>query len=156
MRLAPLVVAAGRSLVQLDLDWGRCQGVDIRELTIPTAHARFLNGTLTSLALTSCYLKRIRAMNPLLNAVIEVNPDARRIARRLDAQLRDRARPVGPLHGIPILAKDNIATGDRMNTTAGAWALLGAKPRRDADVVQRLRRAGAIILGKSNLSEFAG
>ncbi|KAI0216506.1 hypothetical protein L0F63_006338, partial [Massospora cicadina] len=91
-----------------------------------------------------------------LNAVIEVNPYAKRIAYRLDSWLEKTGTFKGPLHGVPILIKDNIATDDKMNTTAGSWALLGVKPIRNARVVRKLRKAGAIILGKTNMSEFAG
>ncbi|KAI0226211.1 hypothetical protein L0F63_004223 [Massospora cicadina] len=92
----------------------------------------------------------------MLNAIIEINPDARKIAQSLDSWFNKTGKLKGPLHGVPILIKDNIATGDKMNTTAGTWALLGAKPKRDARVVSKLRKAGAIILGKTNMSELAG
>lgn len=87
-------------------------------------------------------------------AVMEINPDAPAIARALDAE-RAVGRVRGPLHGIPFLVKDNIATRDRMETTAGSWALLGSVPPRDAHVVARLRAAGALLLGKATLSEWA-
>ncbi|KAJ9054269.1 hypothetical protein DSO57_1016577 [Entomophthora muscae] len=90
-------------------------------------------------------------MNPFLNAVIEFNPDALKIAKTLPEELKTR-----PLYGIPILVKDSIATKDKMNTTAGNPSLLSARPKDDAEVVKRLRRAGAIILGKANLSEMSG
>ena len=114
-------------------------------------------GRLSSRALTSFYLERIRKIDragPHLNAVIEVNPDALPIAEALD---RERAAkgPRGPLHGIPVLIKDNIATADKMATTAGSLALVGARAPRDAFVAARLRAAGAVILGKTNLSEWA-
>ncbi|KAJ9072618.1 hypothetical protein DSO57_1025615 [Entomophthora muscae] len=89
-------------------------------------------------------------MNPFLNAVIEVNPDAMKIAKTLPKELKTQ-----PLYGIPILVKDNIATKGKMNTTAGNPSLLSARPKDDAEVVKRLRRAGAIILGKANLSEMS-
>jgi amidase len=100
--------------------------------------------------LTEHYLARISEVDPRLGAVIEVNPDALRIAARLDGQPRR-----GPLHGIPVLLKDNIDTGDRMQTTAGSLALVGAPTPRDAAIVERLREAGAVILGKANMSEWA-
>ncbi|MFO1501063.1 MAG: amidase [Verrucomicrobiota bacterium] len=112
---------------------------------------------LTALALTRKYLERIEALDrhgPNLNSVIELNPEALAIARDLDRERKARGRR-GPLHGIPILIKDNIATHDSMSTTAGSLALCGAAPRQDAFVVQRLREAGAVILGKTNLSEWA-
>lgn len=100
---------------------------------------------------TQYYLDRIAKLDPLLHAVIEINPEALDIARRLDAE----SKPRGPLHGQPILIKDNIETGDRMLTTAGSLALLDSRPRGDAPLVQKLRAAGAVILGKTNLSEWA-
>ncbi len=115
------------------------------------------SGRLTSVALVRQYLGRIRAIDkdgPSLNAVIELNPDALDIARDLDAERRRRG-PRGPLHGIPILLKDNIDTGDRMQTTAGSWALFGRPAAQDSTTAARLRAAGAVILGKTNLSEFA-
>ncbi|KAI0243618.1 hypothetical protein L0F63_003459, partial [Massospora cicadina] len=81
---------------------------------------------------------------------------AHKIAQYRDRWLRKTGKVKGPLHGVPILINDNIATRDKMNTTAGSWALLDAKPKRDAKVVRKLRKAGAIILGKTNLSEFSG
>lgn len=97
------------------------------------------------------YLDRISKLDPLIHAVIEINPEALDIARQLDAE----AKPRGPLHGQPILIKDNIETRDRMLTTAGSLALLDSRPRIDAPLVQKLRAAGAVILGKTNLSEWA-
>jgi amidase len=114
-------------------------------------------GTLTAHGLTAAYLDRIAEIDkvgPRLNAIMELNPDALAIADRLDAE-RKAGKVRGPLHGIPVLIKDNIATADRMETTAGSLALLGGKPRSDAYVVTRLREAGAVILGKTNLSEWA-
>src|SRR5450830_993830 len=114
-------------------------------------------GRITSLALVDQYLARIAAIDkagPRLNAIIELNPDARDIARALDAERR-AGKLRGPLHGIPVLIKDNIATADRMETTAGSLALVGAKPPRDAHLVTRLREAGAVLLGKTNPSEWA-
>ncbi|MEY4939590.1 MAG: Glutamyl-tRNA(Gln) amidotransferase subunit [Verrucomicrobiota bacterium] len=127
------------------------------EATIDGLQQRMAAGTLTARELTVAYLQRIADLDqagPQLKAVIEVNPDALAIAERLDAE-RKAGRVRGPLHGIPILIKDNIATADRMETTAGSLALLGAKPPRDAHVVTRLREAGAVLLGKTNLSEWA-
>lgn len=114
-------------------------------------------GRWTSVDITQRYLERITEVDvggPGLRSVIETNPDALEIAARMDEERR-AATPRGPLHGIPILVKDNIGTADRMDTTAGSWALAGAPPARDAYVAERLRRAGAIILGKANLSEWA-
>jgi amidase len=109
---------------------------------------------ISSVELTQGYLDRIAHLNPTLHAVIETNPDALSIAAQRD---RDRHRDGhrGPLHGIPVIVKDNISTKDRMQTTAGSLALVGSTVPADADLVRRLRRAGAIILGKANLSEWA-
>ncbi|HTL16677.1 MAG TPA: amidase family protein, partial [Patescibacteria group bacterium] len=108
-------------------------------------------------SLTRKYLARIKAIDqagPRLNAVIELNPDALAIAEELDRERLTKGRR-GLLHGIPVLIKDNIDTHDRMTTTAGSLALKGSKPLRDAFVVERLRAAGAVLLGKTNLSEWA-
>ena len=115
---------------------------------------RLMRRGLSSTELTEGYLDRIARLNPVLHAVIETNPDALRIARRRDAEWRNGHRR-GPLHGIPVLIKDNIATDDGMETTAGSLALVGAAVPADAPVVLQLRRAGAVILGKTNLSEWA-
>ena len=112
------------------------------------------SGAFSSGELTEAYLRRIERLDPLLHALIETNPEAPAIADRRDAERRaGRAR--GPLHGIPILLKDNIGTNDEMETTAGSLALVGSRVRRDATIVARLRGAGAVILGKANLSEWA-
>ena len=127
------------------------------ETSIPQLQRRLARGAATSAGLVKGYLRRIAAIDaggPHLRSVIEVNPDALEIARRLDAELA-AGRVRGPLHGIPVLVKDNIATGDRMQTTAGSLALVGCRPDRDATVARRLRRAGAVLLGKTNLSEWA-
>jgi amidase len=105
---------------------------------------------LSARAATEWYLARIREIDPRLRSVIEVNPDALAIADRLDGGPKR-----GPLHGIPVLIKDNIDTADRMRTTAGSLALVDAPPPKDAPLVERLRAAGAVILGKTNLSEWA-
>ena len=115
------------------------------------------SGRLTARAITEKYLARIEKVDkhgPAVNSVIEVNPEALAIADKLDRE-RQAKGPRGPLHGIPVLIKDNIATRDRMMTTAGSLALVGARPPKDAFVVKRLREAGAVILGKANLSEWA-
>ena len=127
------------------------------EAMIDELQARMAAGTLTSRELTVAYLERIAQIDragPRLNSVIELNPDALTIAEKLDAE-RKAGRVRGPLHGIPILIKDNIATADKMETTAGSLALVGLKPPRDAHLVTRLREAGAVLLGKTNLSEWA-
>jgi len=112
------------------------------------------SGELTSRALTQGYLERIRALNPLVAAVIETNPQAVADAARLDNERR-RGRVRGPLHGVPILLKDNIATADNTQTAAGSLALVRSRVPADATVAARLRSAGAVLLGKANLSEWA-
>ena len=129
----------------------------LEEQTIAELQAAMESGQYTSQRLVEMYSERIAALNtngPMLRAVIEMNPDALAIAERLD---RERAEhgPRGPLHGIPILLKDNIDTADGMETTAGSLALVGAKLTRDAWVVRQLRASGAVILGKANMSEWA-
>jgi len=129
----------------------------MEEYTIRQLQQQMALGELTALALTQSYLERIESLDrngPRVNSVIEVNPEAEAQAEALDAERR-AGRVRGPLHGIPILLKDNIDTGDRMQTTAGSLALEGTPARRDAFVVRRLRLAGAVILGKANLSEWA-
>ncbi len=127
------------------------------EMSIRTMQSRMAAGTLTSHALTVAYLARIAAIDakgPSLRAVMEVNPDAMTIAALMDAE-RKAGKARGPLHGIPVLIKDNIDTADKMQTTAGSLALVGSPAPRDAFIVTQLRAAGAVILGKTNLSEWA-
>ncbi len=124
------------------------------EANIPQLRALMASGQLTSRELTLGYLNRIRDLNPLLGAVIETNPTAVATAARLDTELK-RGLIRGPLHGIPILLKDNIATDDNMQTTAGSLALVNSRVPADAPIVAKLRDAGAVILGKANLSEWA-
>jgi amidase len=124
------------------------------EATIPELQAAMASGELSSKDLVKGYLRRIRSLNPLLHSVIETNPNAISIAQHLDNERR-RGMVRGPLHGIPILVKDNIATDDNMETTAGSLALLRSRVPADAVIIQRLRQAGAVILGKANLGEWA-
>ena len=124
------------------------------EATIPELLDMMASGELTSKKLTQGYIDRIRALNPLLHSVIEVNPNAVSIAARRDNERR-RGQVRGPLHGIPILVKDNIATDDQMQSTAGSLAIFGSHVPGDATIIQRLRNAGAVILGKANLGEWA-
>ena len=124
------------------------------EATIPKLERLMASGALTSRELVKDYLERIAELNPLLNAVIETNRNALQIAEQRD-QERKAGQIRGPLHGIPVLLKDNIATHDSMQTTAGSLALLFSEVPRDAVIVRQLRAAGAIILGKANLSEWA-
>jgi amidase len=130
------------------------EGAPWFEASISELGAQMASGRLSSAALTAAYLRRIERLDPLLHAVIETNPAALEVAARRDSQRR-AGRAQGPLHGVPILVKDNIATNDAMETTAGSLALVGSRVRRDATVVARLRDAGAVILGKANLSEWA-
>ncbi|CAL5086750.1 unnamed protein product [Urochloa decumbens] len=131
-----------------------CGAFEFEEATVDAIQLGFRNGTLTSTALVRFYLDRIARLNPRLRAVIEVNPDALAQAAHADAERRRQASG-GALHGVPVLLKDNIATRDRLNTTAGSLALLGSVAPRDAGVVARLRAAGAVILGKANPSEWS-
>jgi len=130
---------------------------DLEEATIADLQQRMQSGRETSRSLVDKYLARIESIDktgPALHSVIEINPDARAIAYALDTERKTKG-PRGPLHGIPVLIKDNIATSDRMMTTAGSLALEGATPPADAFLVAQLRAAGAVILGKTNLSEWA-
>ena len=127
---------------------------DVDEATIRELQAAMASGELTSRSLTETYLARIEAVDPTLRSVLETNPDAIEIADAMDAERRSGSVR-GSLHGIPVLVKDNIDTADRMETTAGSFALGDVSPARDAFVVGRLRDTGAVILGKANLSEWA-
>jgi amidase len=130
---------------------------ELEEATIATLQEGMRTGRYTARRATQLYLDRIEQIDrrgPALCSVIETNPDALAIADRLDAE-RKAGRVRGPLHGIPVLIKDNIATGDRMLTTAGSLALAQGPAPRDAFIVTRLREAGAVIIGKANLSEWA-
>ena len=129
----------------------------IEEATIAELQAAMTSRRETAVSLVQKYLERIEHIDrrgPKLNAIMEVNPDAREIARELD---RERRHGVvrGPLHGIPIVIKDNIDTGDRMQTAAGSLALVGRPASQDSTVAAKLREAGVVILGKTNLSEWA-
>ena len=130
---------------------------DLHETTVDALQQSMQNGTYTSRSITEKYLQRINEIDksgPQLNAVIELNPDALKIADERDAE-RKAGKVRGPLHGIPVLIKDNIDTADNMMTTAGALALEGNKASQDAFIVKQLRNAGAVLLGKTNLSEWA-
>ena len=137
--------------------WAAPPAFELEEATVADLQTRMNAGSLTAHSLTGRYLSRIAEIDksgPALNAVIEFNPDALSIAGALDAERKAKG-PRGPLHGIPVLIKDNIDTADRMMTTAGSLALLGSNAAKDSVVAQRLRAAGAVILGKTNLSEWA-
>jgi len=130
---------------------------ELEEMTIDALQQAMSSGRLTSRRIAELYLARIDAIDrkgPALASVIEINPDALTIADALDRERKEKG-PRGPLHGIPILIKDNIDTADRMMTTAGSLALAGPAPARDAFIVERLRAAGMVLLGKTNLSEWA-
>ncbi|MEP6850151.1 MAG: amidase [Acidobacteriota bacterium] len=128
---------------------------ELVEVTIPQLQAKMRSGQLTSRRLVEMYLERIKQVDPKTRAVLELNPDALAIADALDKE-RKKGKMRSQLHGIPVLIKDNIDTADKMHTTAGSLALLDAPtPKQDAFVAQRLRKAGAVIMGKTNLSEWA-
>lgn len=130
---------------------------ELDEVTIMALQEGMKSGKFTARDITEKYLARINAIDkqgPAINSMIEINPDALSIADNLDKERKAKG-PRGPMHGIPVLIKDNIGTHDRMMTTAGSLALLGSVPLQDAFVVKRLREAGAILLGKTNLSEWA-
>ena len=149
---AATLVPSGQAPVAIDtsLAW-------LNEVTIADLQRHLSDGSVNSHAVVQWYLARIASVDrsgPSLNSFIELNPDALADADRLDAE-RKAGHARGPLHGVPIALKDNIATHDAMHTTAGSLALAGSIPERDAFIVRKLRDAGAIILGKTNLSEWA-
>src|SRR5689334_2108407 len=130
---------------------------ELDELTVADLQQRMASKQDTARSLCEKYVARIEALDkqgPTLRSVLEVNPDALQIAAALDAE-RAAGRVRGPLHGIPVLVKDNVGSADRMQTTAGSLALVDARPSADSHVVKRLRDAGAVLLGKTNLSEWA-
>jgi amidase len=130
---------------------------ELDEITIAQLQDGMQSGKYTARSIAEKYFARIAAIDqsgPTIKSVIETNPDALQIAEALDKERKEKG-PRGPLHGIPVLIKDNIATKDRMQTTAGSLALVGSKPPADAFVARKLREAGAVILAKANLSEWA-
>jgi amidase len=136
---------------------GSGDGFELNEITIDQLQQKMKEGSYTSRSVTDMYLKRINEIDkqgPSLHAVIEINPDAVKIADQMDAE-RKAGKLRGPLHGIPVLIKDNINSGDGMMTTAGSLSLMGNKAGTDAFIVKQLRDAGAVLLGKTNLSEWA-
>ena len=153
---------AGLSLAFLSCTMKKSEESDtlsfsLSETTIDALQAKMKSGESSSEKITQLYLDRINAIDkqgPAINAVIELNPDAISIAKAMDAE-RKNGKVRGPLHGIPVLIKDNIDTADKMLTTAGALALADNHASKDAFIVQKLRAAGAVILGKTNLSEWA-
>ena len=155
--LGPLTAGAVPTEAAGDTPATAAGAFELEELSIAELQAGLTAGRWTARSLTESYLTRIAALDrqgPALHAVIETNPDALAIADALDAERKAKG-PRGPLHGIPVLIKDNIDTADRMQTTAGSLALVGSEAARDAFVAARLREAGAVILGKTNLSEWA-
>ena len=135
--------------------FGQRAARSLEEATISDLQTLMVNRQMTSEQITTWYLARIRTIDPQINSMIEVNPDAIAIARERDRERRNKMVK-GPLHGIPVVIKDNIDTADKMKTTAGSLALMDAPvPKQDAFIVTKLREAGAVILGKTNLSEWA-
>ena len=135
--------------------FGQRAARSFEETTVAELSAMMSKGQLTSESLTNFYLARIHSIDPKINSMIEINPDALSIARERDRERRNRMVK-GPLHGIPVVIKDNIDTADKMKTTAGSLALADAPgPKEDAFIVKKLREAGAVIIGKTNLSEWA-
>ncbi|KAA3465656.1 Amidase [Gossypium australe] len=127
----------------------------IEEITIESIQRALAEDKLTSLQLVDLYLNRIQNLNPVLRSVLEINPHARVQAEEADRQRRSNSHhPRSFLHGVPALLKDTIATDDKLNTTAGSYALLGSVVGRDAGVVEKLRNIGAVILGKASLTEW--
>ena len=137
-------------------------GFELDEFNVADLQAGMTSGKFTSQSLAEKYISRIEEVDrpkpdgrgPAINGVIELNPDALAIAHALDQERKAKGAR-GPLHGVPVLIKDNIDTADRMQTTAGSLALVGSRPAKDSFVAQKLRQAGAVILGKTNLSEWA-
>src|SRR4029077_11844462 len=154
-----LTVRADRQAGVPTLRADRQAGVPPRlnEATIAQLQAKRASGELTSVELTNYYLARIKALDQGaegVNSIIELNPDALKIAAHAD-ELRRHGTVLGPLHGIPVLLKDNIDTGDRMQTSAGSFALFGQPALQDSTIAHNLRAGGAVILGKTKLSEWA-
>jgi len=157
MALAPQAIAkqrVGSDAVALQRS---ASVIDLEEISVSELQERMESRELTARALAEMYLRRVEEIDrsgPMLNSVLETNPDALSIADALDEERAARG-PRGPLHGVPVMIKDNIDTADRMMTTAGSLALAGSIPARDSSVAERLRQAGAVILAKTNLSEWA-
>jgi amidase len=156
MQKPRLMLATATALALLGCDRGAVTHDDIVALDATALRVELAAGRLSALEVTQAYLRRIAALDdagPMLAAVIEVNPDAEAIAQQLDEQ-RGRGN-LGALHGVPVLLKANIDTADRMATSAGSLALAQHRAGSDAEIVTRLRAAGAVVLGKTNLSEWA-
>jgi len=154
-RVGDTVPAAGADVPNVEQNFRK--DFELDEITVDDLQKAFQSGQYSSHSLTEKYLARIAEIDkagPMVNAVIELNPDALQIANALDQERKSKGSR-GPLHGIPVLIKDNIDTLDRMQTTAGSLALAGSSASADAFVAAQLRKAGAVILGKTNLSEWA-
>jgi len=158
-------LSAARAMALAEAGTASVKTFEFEEATIADIQKRMNSGELSARTLTEAYLARISEIDDCghsvckearvgLNSVIEVNPDAVAIAEELDKERKAKGGR-GPMHGIPVLIKDNIDTADRMQTTAGSLALVGSKPAQDSAVAKKLREAGAVILGKTNLSEWA-
>jgi amidase len=150
-------LAGAREFLRLPAPQTEAPSFELEEITISDLQAGMGSGKYTAGSITEKYLARIDQIDksgPTVNSIIELNPDALKIADELDQERKQKGAR-GPLHGIPVLIKDNIDTGDRMMTTAGSLALVGPPAPRDSLVAQKLREAGAVILGKTNLSEWA-
>lgn len=150
-------LAAARELAQDPVHSPTVSPFELEEAKISDLQDGMTSGRYTAHSITEKYLSRIEDVDkrgPMLNSVIEVNPDALTIADALDKERKEKG-PRGPMHGIPVLIKDNLDTADKMMTTAGSLALVGPSAPKDAFVVKKVREAGAIILGKTNLSEWA-
>ena len=150
-------LASARELTDGSTSASQVRPFELDEVTIADLQAGMSSGKFSSRAITEKYLARIEEIDrrgPAVNSVLEINPEAHAIAESLDRE-RQEKKARGPLHGIPVLIKDNIDTADKMQTTAGSLALLGSCPSKDSFVTRKLREAGAVILGKTNLSEWA-
>ncbi|KAK0614877.1 amidase [Bombardia bombarda] len=132
----------------------KCGRFELEEATIDQMQAAMANGTLTSVQLVQCYMLRVQQTDDYINSLLQLNPDVLAIAAQMDAE-RAAGAVRGPLHGIPFTVKENMASKDNLETTAGSWALVGSIVPRDAHVVARLRAAGAVLFGKATLSEWA-
>ena len=132
-------------------------GVDLFDCDLETLQDHMKSAQITSTALTQHCLNRINATNKFLECVVEINPDALSIAQQNDERRQDgQFGPRSILEGVPVLLKDNLATNDQMETTAGSWSLLGSRPIKDSSIAARLRAAGAVIVGKTVMEEWAG
>ena len=152
----PSLSFAGQSLQKL-IPSSATAPFELEEITVDELSSGFKSGKYTVRSVAEKYIRRINEIDkagPAINSVIQLNPDALKIADALDKELKEKG-PRSPMHGIPVLIKDNIDTADNMETTAGSLALMDAKPQKDSFVVKQLREAGALILGKTNLSEWA-